>query len=104
MSVTRVLLIAIVSFTAACDHAPTRPTVTEQPPITTVPPSPSPAPTLGSISGNWAWDVQCKRHRLRLFVFRQRTSISELYATGRSRARSAERRLRMLAHGRGSRI
>jgi hypothetical protein len=54
MSVTRVLLIAIVSFTAACEQAPTRPTVIEQPPITTVPPSPSPAPTPGSISGNWA--------------------------------------------------
>jgi len=42
MSVTRVLLIAIVSFTAACGQAPTRPTVTEQPPIVTPPSSPTP--------------------------------------------------------------
>jgi len=54
MSFTRVVLIAIVTLSAACGQTPTRPTVTEQPPITTVPPSPSPAPTLGSISGNWA--------------------------------------------------
>ena len=56
MSVTRVLLIAIVSFTAACGQAPTRPTVTEQPPIVTVPPnSPPPnSPTPGSVAGDWA--------------------------------------------------
>ena len=54
MSVTRVLLIAIVSFTAACDQAPTRPTIPEQPPITTVPTSPFPPTTPASISGNWA--------------------------------------------------
>jgi trimeric autotransporter adhesin len=43
MSFTRVLLIAIVTLSAACGQAPTRPTVTEQPPITTVPSSPTPA-------------------------------------------------------------
>jgi len=53
MSVTRVLLIAIVTLAAACEQAPTRPTIPEQPPNTTVPPSPSPSPTYGSISGNW---------------------------------------------------
>ena len=53
MSVTRILLIAIVSFTAACDQAPTRPTAPEQPPITTMPPNPSPSPTPGGISGTW---------------------------------------------------
>lgn len=53
MSVTRVLLIAIVTLAAACEQAPTRPTIPEQPPNTTVPPSPTPSPTYGSISGNW---------------------------------------------------
>ena len=49
MSVTRVLLIAILSFTAACDQAPTRPTVPEQPPVTTVPSNPSP-PVAAALS------------------------------------------------------
>lgn len=53
MSFTRVLLIGIVTLAAACDQAPTRPTGTEQPPISTVPSSPSPSPTPSGISGNW---------------------------------------------------
>ena len=52
MSFTRVVLIAIVSLLAACGQSPTRPTVSEQPPIATVP-GPSPSPTSSGISGNW---------------------------------------------------
>jgi hypothetical protein len=53
MSFTRVVPIAIVTLAAACGQTPTRPTVLEQPPIVTVPSSPSPPPTPASISGNW---------------------------------------------------
>jgi hypothetical protein len=54
MSFTRVVLIAIVTLAAACGQTPTRPTVLEQPPIVTPPPSPPPSPTPSSISGSWA--------------------------------------------------
>jgi len=50
MSVTRVLLIAIVSFTAACEQAPTRPTIREQPPITTVAPPPTQVLSISALS------------------------------------------------------
>jgi len=46
MSFPRVLLIAIVILSAACGQSPTRPTIPEQPPITTTPSNPVPAPTL----------------------------------------------------------
>jgi hypothetical protein len=50
MSVTRVLLIAIVMLAAACGQAPTRPTVTEQSSIATVPSNPAPSPTSVALS------------------------------------------------------
>src|SRR4029453_5610009 len=49
MSFTRVVLIAIVTLLAACGQAPTRPTVTEQPPITIAPP-PTQVLSISSLS------------------------------------------------------
>ena len=50
MSFTRVVLIAIVTLLAACGEAPTRPTVREQPPITTETPPPTPVLSISSLS------------------------------------------------------
>ena len=50
MSVRRIVVIAIVTLSAACGQTPTRPTIPEQPPIATVPSNPAPSPTPGAIS------------------------------------------------------
>jgi hypothetical protein len=50
------------TLSAACGQAPPRPTVTEQPPITTVPSSPSPSPTPGAVSGNWVGTFDTSDH------------------------------------------
>lgn len=59
MSVTRMALIALVTLSAACNQAPTRPTVTEQPPIVTAPPNP---PKPASMSGDWVGTFNASDH------------------------------------------
>lgn len=49
MSFTTLVLIAIVIVFAGCNQAPTRPTVPEQPPVTTAPSNPSP-PIVATLS------------------------------------------------------
>jgi hypothetical protein len=47
-----------------------------------VPPSPSPSPTYGSISGNWTGTFNVSDIDSDCSFFQPRIRISELYATG----------------------